>query len=368
MDFITFLILFGISIGVFLGILLITLGRGNKSANRLLGLLLLSFSLSITGFVIERTDTQHLYHYLQGLTQSVLFLFGPLFFFYVKVLTKRKFVFREDYLFHFLPFLFLIIYQIPFLVKDPAEKLPIIQSGTFRIEWMAILSVQIVHLFIYLFFAYKLIRKHEKRIKTTMSSIERINLNWLRAGVLLFVAVFSMIMTFVVLFLTGIDLLKYFQVIIPISVSLIILMMGFYGLKQPIIFSQENKVKPKKYEKSNLTNSLSEEYLEKLLCYMDTEKPYLQSNLTLQKLALAIGITPHHLSQIINEKLKQNFFDFVNQYRVKEAQKMLVHPQGQLLTILAISEEVGFNSKTAFNTAFKKVTKMTPSDFRKNNS
>jgi AraC-like DNA-binding protein len=366
MDFISFLILFGICVGVFLGLLLISSGRGNKTANRLLGLLLLSFSFSITGFIIELTSTQEKFAYLLGVPQIVLFLFGPLFYFYVKVLTRKKFSFREEHILHFLPFLFLILYKIPFIIKSPVEKLEIIHSSALRTESLAVLSVQIIHLFAYVYITNKLIRKHEKKIKSTMSSIDKINLTWLRMGIWFFVSVFSMMMIFILLYFIGIDLFGYFNIIVPLSVSAIICTMGYYGLKQPIIFSTNDEEVPKKYKKSTLNETLSDEYLKRLLEFMEKEKPYLQSSLTLHKLAACLGITPHNLSQVINEKLNMNFFDFVNQYRVKEAQKMLHDPQGQLLTILAISEEVGFNSKTAFNTAFKKVTRMTPSEYRKN--
>jgi AraC-like DNA-binding protein len=366
MDFVSFLILFAICVGVFLGLLLISLARGNKTGNRLLGILLLAFSFSITGFLIERTDTTAQYPYLLGLSQIVLFIFGPLFYFYVKVLTKRKFSFRENHYLHFLPFLFLLIYKIPFIIKNGPEKLALIHSPAFRLENIAILVLQIIHLFLYIFFTNKLIGRHERKIKSTMSSIDKINLRWLRMGIYFFAGVFGLMFVFTMLFFAGIDLFSLFNVIVPVSVSIIISIIGYYGLKQPIIFpGNEEKIHRKKYKKSKLNDELSEEYLKNLLCYMDKEKPYLQNNLTLNKLASTLGITPHHLSQIINENLNQNFFDFINQYRVKEAQKMLENPQGQLLTILAISEEVGFNSKTAFNTAFRKTVKMTPSEYRK---
>jgi AraC-like DNA-binding protein len=366
MDFISFLIFFGICVGVFLGLLLISLSRGNKSANRLLGILLLTFSISITGFLLERTGTIADYPFLIGLSQLVLFLFGPLFYFYVKVLTKRKFSLREQHYLHFLPFLFLLIYKVPFLIKSGAEKLAVIHEPSFRLENIAILALQIIHLFVYIYFTNKLILKHENKIKSTMSSIDKINLRWLNMGIYFFAAVFGMMFVFTLLFFSGIDLFYIFNVLVPLCVSFIISMMGYYGLKQPIIFpAEEEKQSEKKYKKSKLNDALSEEYLQRLLCYMEQEKPYLQNNLTLQKLAMALGITHHHLSQIINEKQNQNFFDFINQYRVKEAQRILQNPQGQLLTILAISEEVGFNSKTAFNTAFRKTTNMTPSEFRK---
>jgi AraC-like DNA-binding protein len=120
-----------------------------------------------------------------------------------------------------------------------------------------------------------------------------------------------------------------------------------------------------RYEKSTLTLERSDTYLQKLLDLMNTEKPYLDGDLTLQKLAKALSVSPHHLSQTINEQLNQNFFDFINTYRIEEAKRMLRDPGKKHYSILAVSEEVGFNSKSAFNAAFKKHVNMTPSEFRK---
>ena len=99
--------------------------------------------------------------------------------------------------------------------------------------------------------------------------------------------------------------------------------------------------------------------------WMHRLSEYLDGELTLQKLAKALAVSPHHLSQTINEQLNQNFIDFINAYRIEEAKRMLVDPAKKHYSILAVSEEVGFNSKSAFNTAFKKHANMTPSEFRK---
>jgi AraC-like DNA-binding protein len=149
-------------------------------------------------------------------------------------------------------------------------------------------------------------------------------------------------------------------------VSLTILTLGYLGFKQPIIFPPDvQELKIKKYERSSLTIDKADLHLQVLLTTMRDKKPYLDNELTLAKLADMLSIPQHHLSQILNEKLNQNFFDFVNGYRIKEAKEILVSPEGELLTILAIAEEVGFNSKSAFNNAFKKVTNTTPSEFKK---
>jgi AraC-like DNA-binding protein len=85
----------------------------------------------------------------------------------------------------------------------------------------------------------------------------------------------------------------------------------------------------------------------------------------LQKLAERLGISPHHLSQVINERLNQNFFDFVNQYRVGEAKRQLLDAKKKHYSIMAIAGDVGFNSKSAFNAAFKKHANVTPSEWRR---
>ncbi len=78
-----------------------------------------------------------------------------------------------------------------------------------------------------------------------------------------------------------------------------------------------------------------------------------------------IGIHPRYLSQIINESLGQNFFDFINHYRIEEAKRMLTQTLDEHITVLEVLYEVGFNSKSAFNTAFKRHTGVTPTEFKK---
>ncbi|WP_276876504.1 helix-turn-helix domain-containing protein [Chryseobacterium joostei] len=98
---------------------------------------------------------------------------------------------------------------------------------------------------------------------------------------------------------------------------------------------------------------------------METEKPYLDGDLNLLKLSDRVQINAHQLSYLLNNGFQENFFYFVNKYRVEHAKKMLIDDSFQKLSILGIAFESGFNSKTAFNTIFKKMTDMTPSEFRK---
>jgi AraC-like DNA-binding protein len=98
--------------------------------------------------------------------------------------------------------------------------------------------------------------------------------------------------------------------------------------------------------------------------HMKTAEPFLNATLTIDDLAGQMEIPTKDLSVLINHNLNQHFFDFVNSYRIKKAMQILQDPANKHLTILEILYEVGFNSKSSFNTAFKKSTRLTPTQFR----
>ncbi len=104
--------------------------------------------------------------------------------------------------------------------------------------------------------------------------------------------------------------------------------------------------------------------LNNIVSQMENEKYFISSTASLSGLAKAVHETPHHVSQVINEKIGQSFFELLATYRVKEAKAILKTDLGKKLTIEDIAERVGYNSKSAFNSAFKKITSKTPSSFR----
>ena len=127
------------------------------------------------------------------------------------------------------------------------------------------------------------------------------------------------------------------------------------------IFSGERALL--KYQSSKLTRTDAQVLLKGLLHYMENSKPWLDPDLTLAKLAEDISIPPRHLSQLINEHRHENFYDFISRYRI-EASKMLLHSADSHKTVLEVLYEVGFNTKSSFNTAFKKYTGTTPTNYR----
>ena len=120
-----------------------------------------------------------------------------------------------------------------------------------------------------------------------------------------------------------------------------------------------------KYEKSPLTVQTKNDILQRLEDLMIKEKMFLNSSITLGEIADKLSVVPRYLSQVINELKGQNFYDFVNSYRIEEAKKILSDPSHDDEKILAVLFESGFNSKSVFNTVFKKITGITPSEYRR---
>ncbi len=123
-----------------------------------------------------------------------------------------------------------------------------------------------------------------------------------------------------------------------------------------------------KYASSHLTQKQIDGFLDKIRIHMEEFEPFREKDLTLLKFAKAVELHSHHVSRVINERLNQNFSDFVNSYRVELARRLLVQDLLQRYTISGIGDEAGFNSRSAFYNAFKKFTGMSPGEFIDHNT
>jgi len=145
---------------------------------------------------------------------------------------------------------------------------------------------------------------------------------------------------------------------------------SFQILNKSIFFSQPNSFMnfPNlKYQKSSLSEERKEEILNKIKQEMEGKKYFSNNLASLSNLSKQINESSHHVSQVINELLKMNFFELLAKYRIDEAKKILSNDNSRNLTIEEIAEQVGYNSKSAFNNAFKKICQQTPSEYRNNN-
>jgi AraC-like DNA-binding protein len=159
------------------------------------------------------------------------------------------------------------------------------------------------------------------------------------------------------------------SIAISLLINFIFAVLIFYkGLTHPELFNSFIKEERPKYENSKLTKEDAAVYLKKLQNFMQDEKPYLIPNININGLSEKADIPMRFLSQIINDSLNKNFFDFINSYRIEESKNYLSDPKFKKLNVLEILYEVGFNSKSTFNKVFKDYTGQTPTEYRQQHS
>jgi AraC-like DNA-binding protein len=220
--------------------------------------------------------------------------------------------------------------------------------------------------------AIRLFRKLDINIFNNFSNSTNIDLYWIRRLVLVFGIVWTALISITVIHhIFGMFSMAFCTDGLFLSLSLFVIVIGYFGLKQNVIFSSQNIVAEQKaakvqarYSGSRLTGPEAKQYAEKLTGYMKSAKPYLNPDLSLPQLAAELNISSHYLSQVINEQFDLNFFDFVNGYRVEEFKEKITSTEFKNFSILGIALECGFNSKSAFNRIFKQTTGLTPSQYK----
>lgn len=307
---------------------------------------------------------------------SLFMLHGLFLFYYILTLVSdQKQLHNKAYL-HFIPFVLFNIYILiasffpETAVKLDIEKLSLDNNPPLLFLFFLILTA--LSGTVYFLFAIKLFRKLDINIFNNYSNSKNINLSWLRKLVFIFGIIWTSLMTVTIIH----HVFHMFSMVfctdgLFLSLSVFVILIGYFGLKQKVILFSENVIISgdsieiqTKYAGSRLKDSEAKIYIEKLDKHMALSKPYLNPDLTLLQLASEINITPHLLSQIINDHFELNFFDYINQYRVQEFKAAVIDPKNKNYSLLGIAFECGFNSKSAFNRMFKKSTGLTPSQFK----
>lgn len=334
--------------------------RVNKKANFLFGLFLLLWSsywvLDVLRFCGISSSPYFIFFIYSIQIFTPIFLFFSVIFFINPNYRLKK----NDLICFVVPFIYLIL-----LLNS--ENNTTIHTITMLMD--------VSHNLPYIALIYFKIRKHQKRIENISSNTENIDLQWLiKLSFLLFITI--IITVAYELFNTFIYKMHQ-HLVMDLLFLFIVYSTLYYVLRQQEIYpvnkkqreellSIELESEEEQIEKKKLIPDHEFEVLkQKLTLIMEGEKPYLDGDLNLHKLSGLIQISPHQLSYLLNNGYNENFFHFVNKYRVNHAKKMLADSSYKKLSMLGIAFESGFNSKTAFNTIFKKMTGMTPSEFRK---
>jgi AraC-like DNA-binding protein len=362
--------------GIFLAYLLIN-KKGDQSEYRYLALLVLIVSLSMLGPVLGITGYYRQLPYLIRVSEPLTLLFGPLLYLYIFVLSEGKPP-RLFYL-HFLPFLIYTGSLFPFYVLPPAEKIAIVEMQiSKKVSNLWVQVIRLVHVCIYIFIALRQIRRLQQKLKQTFSDLNKFKLDQ-SIHILKFYAIITAI-CFVICMVSLVHPMDFVVVnnIAGLSVGLLIYSLAYVNWSHPVIspvvlpvpeaVTNQQEPTDRKRLNYNLTEEQFRKYADKLDTILQEQQVYLNPELSLNNLSELLGIPAYQVSEVINRHYKFSFFDLINQFRVHEAKKRLANPAYSHFSVLAISMDCGFNSKSSFNNAFKKITGKTPSEYRKSGS
>lgn len=306
------------------------------------------------------------------------FIISPFFYlsisYYVEPIKKWK----TSYFLHFgfallMIFLITLSHLIDAEVKPEDVNTEIVENAS--IVFYIVFSLQVI---LYCVLAIIKIIKHQKNIQFFNSTVENVDLKWLK-NIIISVFIIAVFWVGDIVFKLS-DTNSIFDVGSSLIYLFGIFYIAYYWLKQKEIFPY-NLIEKEEIEtiivetalpEDNRKKLLTEEKLEQLkielLDLFNSQKPFLDCDLSLVKLALLLNVSPHILSYLINKGINENFYQFVNRYRIEEAKKLILDPKMNYLSLLGIGFEVGFNSKTVFNTTFKKITGQTPSEYKRQNT
>ncbi len=302
---------------------------------------------------------------------------GVLLLWYTKSVLYKNFWPRPKEYLYLLPVLAYLIYEILFYYSLSLADQKALQEGYELASAPGYMNyVTLFRELLRLFFSVLCIveiQRYRKSIRHNFSDVKKMDLQWLN----FLVYSFCIIRAWAVLVSVMIMGAIYMQWQAPFEIMglignyttfLLVSLLIFFSLKYSQIISHVKVEEPKAQNavrNTDMDATLNADAIQRFEQYIHQERPYLQRSLTMEQLSEGVGIEPKTLSAIIHHEFDKNFFEFINEYRIQEAKKLLEPSSSAELSILDVMYESGFNSKATFNTLFKKATHMTPSQYRK---
>ena len=378
------ILIIGAAQALFFSILLIN-KKKRKLHDKILALWLgvLALHLSFAYWIFLKRPTYLSY---AGYDAGIIVLYYSLMYLYARSIISRHERLERKWVIHLLPCLLVYTVSFPFIRLNEFEKSSVLHQNLSPLTLVSLL-LAIAFSIAYLIAVFRLISRHDINIKKAYSYDDNINLIWLKnlAMVLTGIWVFFLIAVIYVYFLrftsseSSVQLYSNLDFIAYCLFTLFIYLLGYFGYRQGNIFSHQPRLVGEKTGETvgqtipKKTGNTQEEvknenqdkrFIRILDEYMKNEKPYLNSTLSLYQLARQLNVSSHYLSHILNNRVRKNFYEFVNHYRIDEVKRRIVSDQNSKYTMLAIALDCGFNSKATFNRTFKNYTGYTPSQFQ----
>lgn len=336
-------------------VFLLTVNSKKKQSNLIFAAFLLVTAFDLSGLFLGATFVQ--LSHLQNIKTASSLLQMPLFYFYVLSVCFSDFKFRWRDLAHAIPFVFFL--------------------GLFSLELSPKYNLLLheifgeIQYFAYIITIFLVLRKHRKVYLENFSNPDYTAYKWLFQATVLFCIAHVFVIIRMFMAYTGASLqgLALINVIISISALLVTCWLVMRSMYTPSLFmGTSTQLQPIQPVPNDSKAPQDDEQVQQLQSFMRTEKPYLDYELSLEKLARQVNMEEKELSLLINHQIGKHFFDFINEYRIEAAKSILANPEMKKMTVLEILYQVGFNSKSSFYTAFKKETGQTPVNYRKSTS
>ena len=362
-EFIDLILFLGISQGIFLALTIQVIQNKNKAANKILSIILLVSVVMLIGrmiFLKYLTASLFLYTIL---IDAVIFIFGPLCTTYFRRLAFSEIKrFRLPW-FHYIPLLLHTIFFVYIASFSSEEFIGKVNNGDFTIHFFIIEGAGIISNSIYWFLNVKLLLKYIRAEKENISFKQKLVtfLKYFQVSIGFFLGLWMISFISAKFFDHSLYPIGYDWLWVGISVFIFVV--GYYSLKEPELFRiplQKEKPQMNRLPESDIFSIGNQ-----LKHLMEKEKLFLKSDLTLRHLSERLNTSTHNISWYLNNIIKSNFYDYINRYRIQEFLRKVEKGEHHQHTILAISMDVGFNSKSTFNKAFKLEMSDTPSNYIK---
>lgn len=352
-------------------------------ANKVLGYFMLMATFLYFSHAIFFHQFYHLYSFIDSLYLYCLLTLYPLFYAYILVLSTQE-INRKKYLLNFLPAAIIgSVSLILNLLLSPEQRVTYVKEilvarNLKELQLLSLLGIKavlfllariifIAHSVIYLLLGIRMANKHNKRINEFFSNTEGKKMNWVRN-----ISIIILVVSFAGIAFSLIGR-SYFthnpvSLLIPsLLFSTIYFLIGFHANQQHVVTENLNETAEEKEIDIVITDGVQDVKLKtKLLNLFENEKIYTQSDLRITLLCDLLETNRTYISRLINAEFGVNFNEFVNQYRVREAEKLLSSAKNNSYTLDYIAEEVGFGTGNSFARAFKEYKGVTPGQYRKN--
>jgi AraC-like DNA-binding protein len=341
---------------------LLLLKRPRRQSNFFLALVLFFFALMSVnigmGNILFSHDLMYVFRYVQ---LELLLGIGPALYFFTKSITDPDYrISRKEYV-HFIPVVLEFIFYRTEIYRLGSNGL--YQEGLhpFTIIYMAEQWLGVISISVYVFLSVIMLIKYSQWIKSKYSNLKNKSLGWLRIPVFIYSGYWFVWMIIIQIdhFVFQYAFKEFYFLPANIALAVITTWIGFKGY----IKSQTDASGFQKASLKTETIPTNPEDAKLISELMNTQKPYLNPDLDLQKLSELAGMNLKKISRIINHDLHMNFYEFVNKHRVEEFKQRLQQSDCDQLTLLGHAFECGFNSKSTFNHIFKKYTELTPREY-----